>query len=135
MFSRRHFVIATGVGVLAGGFGVGQALNASRTAPAAADPAAAPAVGAMGDMPGMAGTDAVTGPSSTSEFAYGGHAVRLTQSASAAALSIDGRHPIHLSRPEAGKLYTHLLPFNVYDDPKVLVRDVLECTRAGLFIV
>lgn len=132
MFSRRHFVIATGVGVLAGGFGIGQALNARRTAPAAADPAAAPAVAAMGDMPGMG---AVTGPSSTSDFVVGGHAVRLTQSTDAAALSIDGRHPIHLSRPEAGKLYTHLLPFNVYDDPKVLVRDVLECTRAGLFIV
>lgn len=135
MFSRRHFVIGTGVGVLAGGFGVGQALNARRTAPAAADPAAVPAAPAMGDMPSMAGMSAVPGPSTTSDFAYAGHRVRLTQSAQAAALTIDGRHPIHLSRSEAGKLYTHLLPFNVYDDPKVLVRDVLACTRAGLFIV
>jgi hypothetical protein len=138
VFSRRHFVIATGVGVLAGGFGVGQTLNARRTAPAAAATAAAPAAPAMVDMPGMAhtpGMAAVTGPTSTSTFAYGGHSVRLTQSSTAAALTIDGRSPIHLSRPEVGKLYTHLLPFSTYDDPKLLVRDVLECTRAGLFII
>lgn len=136
MFSRRHFVIATGVGVLAGGFGVGQVLNAQRTSPAAADPATAvPAAPAAVDMAAMPGMAVVAGPSTTSQFSVRGHSVQLTQSPTAAALVIDGRPAIHLSRPEVGKLYTHLLPFNIYDDPQLLARDVLECTRLGLFVV
>ncbi len=142
MIGRRHFVIATGVGVLASGFGVGEILNAQRTAPAAATPGSTPPpvpagtahaeVHSMADMPGMA---SLSGPSTTSDLSVRGHSVRLTQTATAATLTIDGRHPIPLTRPVTGTLYTHLLPFTTYDDPKVLVRDVLACSRSGLFVV
>lgn len=128
MFNRRNFVIATGAGVLAAGFGVEQVVNSQHAA-------AAEGVDGMADMPGMAGPAAGTGSTATSSFTYHGHAVELTESHSVAALTIDGRHSIHLTRPETGTYYTHLLPFNVYDNAQLLVRDVVECTRLGLFVV
>lgn len=128
MFNRRNFVIATGAGVLAATFGVEQAVNSPHTAAAAG-------ADSIDNMVGMAGMATSTGPSTRSKFTYGSHAVELTQSHNIAALTIDGRPPIHLTRPELGTYYTHLLPFNVYDDPQVLVRDIVECTRRGLFII
>lgn len=144
MFNRRQFVITTGIGVLAGGFGVAQLLGAKHTATASASSATpravtatvgantAPGQSGMAGMPDMA---ALSGPSTISSFTYRGHSVELTETADAGLLAIDGHPPIHLERPETGKIHTHLLPFNLYDDPKILVRDVLEASRLGMFVI
>ena len=50
-------------------------------------------------------------------------------------LVIDGRHSIHLERPEIGQYHTHLLPFNTYTDSRLLVRDVLNASASHLFII
>ena len=143
MFSRRTFVVTTGVGVVAGAFGLAQVANAQHTAAAAAsvgsravvDPAVGATPAGMADMPDMPAMPGPTGATTTSRFHYGSHAITLTESPDVAALVIDGRRPIHLARPEAGKYYTHLLPFTMYDDSNVLVRDVLDCVRHELFVV
>lgn len=132
--NRRSFLVGGAVGAVTIAISVIRVATASPAPVADATGTSAPDVD-MAPMAGMAGMNTTMVDPKTHSFDFQGHSVRVTESSDAAVLVIDGRHLIHLERPEVGQYHTHLLPFNTYTDSSLLVRDVLEASASHLFVI
>jgi uncharacterized cupredoxin-like copper-binding protein len=97
--------------------------------------AALSAVGFEATPPGVSATAAAGAPTTTEDFTYRGHKIKITTSDEMIMAVVDGKHSVHVAKDSMKRLHSHLLPFSDYTNARKMLSDVIDMHERRLLVL